>query len=83
MNKVLVEVYVPSVGNTFDVSIPLESKVSEVSILLSHAIEELLEGKYISDKNVTICDFANGKEYEKNKRIYETNIDNGTKIMIT
>ena len=31
MNKVLVEVYVPSVGNTFDVYIPLESKYFIIS----------------------------------------------------
>lgn len=82
MNKVLVEVYVPSANLTYDAYLPLESKISEVAVLLSGAISDLSDGKYRSGREVTICNFSTGKEYDKNLRVFEANIDNGTKIMI-
>ena len=66
MNKVLVEVYVPSANLTYDAG----------------AISDLSDGKYRRGREVTICNFSTGKEYDKNLRVFEANIDNGTKIMI-
>ena len=83
MDKVLVEVYVPSADIKYDAFIPLESKIGEVAILLANAISDLADNKYRKSEDVTICDFFTGKEYKKNLRVFETNIDNGSKIMIT
>ncbi len=82
MNKVLVEVFVPSANLTYDAYIPLESKIWEVADLLSSAISDLSNNEYKKGRNVTICNFSSGKEYDKNMRVFEANIDNGTKIMI-
>ena len=50
MNKVLVEVYVPSANLTYDAYIPLESKISEVAELLASAISDLADNKYRKGK---------------------------------
>ena len=82
MNKVLVEVYVPSANLTYDAYIPLESKISEVAELLASAISYLADNKYRKGREVILCDFSTGKEYDKNAHVFEENIDNGCKIMI-
>ena len=81
--KVLVEVYVPSANITYDAYIPLESKIGEVAILLSNAISDLSDNKYKRNEEITLCDFLTGKEFDNNLKVYQTNIDNGSKIMIT
>ena len=82
MSKVLVEVYVPSVNCSYDVYIPLESKIQEVKILIASAIDDLTDHKYKKGSEIILCNFATGKEYKEHLRVFEENIDNGTKIMI-
>ncbi len=83
MSKVLVEVYVPSVNITYDAYIPLESRIEEVAVLLADAITDLTGNKYERGSEVILCDFEKGKEFKKNLRVYETDIKNGSKIIIT
>lgn len=82
MNKVLVEVYVPVANIRYDVYIPLESKINEIASLLSNVMSDLSNHKYIPGEVVTMCNYLNGKEYDKNLRCFETDIENGSKIMI-
>ena len=83
MSKILVEVYVPAARLKYDAYIPAESKIGEVGLLLSNAISDLSKGQYRENREATICNFSTGKEYNKNLRVFETDIDNGSKIMIT
>lgn len=83
MNKVLVEVYVPAINNKFDAYIPLESKIEEIGLLLANGIVDLTDNKYKKGREITVSDFSTGKEYDKKMRVFETNIDNGTKIVLS
>lgn len=82
MSKILVEVYVPSANLTYDVYIPIESKISEITQLISNAITDVSDNKYRQGLEITLCDFSTGKEYDKNLRVFETNMDNGSKLML-
>lgn len=82
MNKVLIELYVPSLGKNYDVYIPLTSRVAEVKILLAKAIGDLSEGGYPPMNEVLLCDYTTGKEYDVNLKVYELGIDNGSKLML-
>ena len=83
MNKILVEIYVPAINATFDAYIPLESKINEIGILIANAIEDLSNGEYKKGKEITISNFETGKEYSKEIRVFQANIDNGTKIVLS
>ena len=83
MSKILVEVYVPAARLKYDAYIPAESRVGEVGLLLSSAISDLSKGQHRENREPPICNFSTGKEYNKNLRVIETDIDNGSKIMIT
>ena len=82
MDKILVEVYVPTVNISYDVYIPVESKIEEVKLLIASAISELTDNRYKKGSKIVLCNFATGKEYKDYSRIFETDIENGTKIMI-
>lgn len=82
MDKILVEVYLPSAELTYDVYIPIESKISEIAQLISNAITDISDNKYKKGVDITLCDFLTGKEYNKNTRVFETNLENGSKLML-
>lgn len=82
MSKVLIEVYNPASGKTYDVLIPLESKLYEVSYLLSNTISELSEGYYrVTDQSI-LCNRKTGELYDINSTIEELGFKNGEKLML-
>jgi hypothetical protein len=82
MNKVLVEIFLPAAGKSFDVYLPLESQMSEVVMLVSTLLSDLSDGKYKANDNAVLCDAASGIIYNINMTIAELGITNGSKLML-
>lgn len=82
MNKVLVEVFLPAANRSFDVFIPLESKMSEVVVLVSSLLSDLSDGKYKANGNAVLCDAQSGIIYNINMAVAELGITNGSKLML-
>lgn len=55
MEKVLINLYVPSIGESFDVYIPVFLTVKEIILLLAKAIENLSDGRYLSSGQEILC----------------------------
>jgi hypothetical protein len=82
MNKVLVEIFLPAAGKSFDVYLPLESQMSEVVLLVSALLSDLSDGKYKANDNAVLCDAATGIIYNINMAIAELGIKHGSKLML-
>jgi hypothetical protein len=82
MNKVLVEIFLPAAGRSFDVYLPLESQMSEVVVLVSALLSDLSDGKYKANDNAVLCDAATGIIYNINMAIAELGITHGSKLML-
>jgi hypothetical protein len=82
MNKVLVEIFLPASGKTFDVYIPLESQMSEVLSLVSSLLSDLSDGTYKAGGTEVLCDAATGIIYNINMAVAELGIQNGSKLML-
>ncbi len=82
MNKVLVEIFLPAANESFDVYIPLESRMSEVLILVASLLSDLTDGKYKATPNAVLCDAASGIIFNINMAISELGIKNGSKLML-
>ncbi len=81
-NKILAEVIVPGAGKKFDVFIPVESRFSEVTKLVSIALSELTEGKYYATAESVLCDADTGAIYNINLTVGELNLKNGSRLML-
>lgn len=81
-NKVLVELIVPEVEGKFDVFIPVNKKVGSIINLLQKSVFELSDGEYIPTDKTFIYNGINGEKYDTNKIIKETDIRNGTKLIL-
>lgn len=82
MDRVLVEVFVPASGQTFDTILPCESKLHEVILLLSHTMNELSEGQFIVKDDTVLCDRKTGEILNINLTVEELGIFNGAKLML-
>lgn len=82
MDKVLVEIFVPAAGRSFDVFIPQTSRMSEVVALASKILSELSNGKYQADPSAILCDAKSGNIFNINLSVYELEIKNGSKLML-
>ncbi len=81
-NKALVEISVPAAGKKFDVYIPLKSRMSEVLKLVSSALSDLSDGKYIATKDAVLCDADSGIIFNVNIEVAELGIKNGSRLML-
>ena len=82
MEKIIVEVYVPSAEEKFDIFIPLTSKMSEIINLVIAALNEFVDGKYKKTKDSILCEAETGKIYDINKSVQELEIKNGSKLIL-
>ena len=82
MDKVLVEIFVPVAGKSYDVFIPQTSKMSEIVLLVSKSIADLSGGKFKSDASTILCDAESGNIFNINLSVYELEIKNGSRLML-
>ena len=81
-NKVLVEILVPAAAQKYDVYIPLESKMSEVVIMVAGALSDLSNGKYKATNEAILCDADTGAIFDVNIEVAELGIKNGSHLML-
>jgi hypothetical protein len=82
VNKVLVEIFLPAANQSFDVYIPLESRMSEVLVLVSSLLSDLSDGKYKATQDAVLCDAETGIIFNINMTVFELGIKNGSKLML-
>ncbi len=82
MNRVLVKIFFPRIDKKYDVWIPLNKRVYTVINLLVKGINELNNDIYQSEDMPILYDRTTGKNYDVNSIIKNTNIKNGTELIL-
>lgn len=82
MDKILVEVYVPTLKTAYDMFLPADAMMFEVLALMKKAVFDLSGGKFLPDENTIICYRSNGAIININLSVFELDIHNGTKLML-
>lgn len=81
-NKVFIIVEVPLIEQKYEVYIPVGKKVIKVSQILSKAVSELSGGHYPVNPDATIYSKVTGKPYNINLTIKDSDIRNGSEIIL-
>lgn len=82
MNKVLIKLYVPTIEENYNVWIPLNKRIYNVKKLLVKVIQEFTSGEYNPIGMPKIYDKQTGIEYNEEQIVEDTNIRNGTEIIL-
>lgn len=82
MNKIIVKLYVPKIDKEYDVFIPTNKRISMVIILLVKAINELSNGSFNPIEMPMLYNKLNAKPYDINITIKESDIRNGSELIL-
>jgi hypothetical protein len=82
MDKVLVDVFLPAAGKSFDVLLPKKSKLYEVSYLLAGAFGELANGFYFPTDDAILCSRDNGEVLNLSMSVQELGLVNGSRLIL-
>ena len=77
-NKVLVSLYVLSLGETFELFIPVNEKVGNITKLLNTTLFDSID----FERNNRILNIETGEVYKNNDVVRNTSINNATKLML-
>lgn len=80
--KLLVNVYVPSISENYDVLIPESLKIKHVIFLLAEAVEELSNHVYISSGNECLCSMEKNILLRQNATLEKYGIGNGDHLIM-
>ena len=80
-NKILINLIVPTLETSYNIFIPISKRVGNIIQLLIKAINEL--GTNIDfDKSILLYNRNTGRQYNPNDLIYDTDIRNGTELIL-
>lgn len=81
-NKVLVEVVVPFLDESYNIYFPINRRIGNIICLINKALYEETYGVYTGSNTTALYDTSTGEVYDMNKLVRETNIKNGTKVVL-
>lgn len=76
-NKVNVDLIVPSLGEKFNVFLPLNKTVGEIILILTNILNELT-GEFPSNNSLSIFDVTGNRIYNFEDELINTGIKNGS-----
>lgn len=82
MNEILVRLYVPKIGEQYDIWIPIHKKINTIITLLVKSVNDLTKGYYVPKEMPYLYDKTTAKVFDINLRVIESEIRNGTELIM-
>lgn len=82
MNKLLVDAYLPVAQKSYDLLIPADMKLSEITKLVSDALSQLSGSLYMADASAVLCDRESGRILNVNMTAWNLGLRNGSRLML-
>lgn len=82
MDKLLVSVFVPVTGKTYDMFIHKQLMVFEALEMIKNAVAQLSDGIFVENSNNILCFLATGSVLNINKYVCESGLKNGSRLML-
>lgn len=80
-NKVLIKLYASEIEESYEMFIPINKTIGEITELLCKLVNDLSE-VYPKRKNACLCNKFTGIIYDTSKLVIQTDIRNGTELVI-
>lgn len=85
MNKILIEIYIPSVNHKIDMYIPDDIKIHEVLEMIKKSINnitQLSNNMFLSTLQTVLCDRNTGSVLDINMDASELCLHNGSQLLL-
>ena len=81
-NKILIELSIPLIEKNYDLYIKKKKKVGTVKKLIEEGLLDLTDNDYIIKEESNFYSKETGEVYDVNKTIRETDLKNGSRIIL-
>ncbi len=81
-NKILIELYIPLIEKNYDIYIPVNKKVGTIKELIEKALVEITDNAYIIKDSSNFYSKETGQIYDVNQTVRDTDIVNGSRIIL-
>lgn len=81
-NKILIGLYIPLIEKNYDIYIPVNKKIGTIKKLIEQGLVELTDNSYIIKEDSNFYSKENGQIYDVNKTVRDTDLENGSKIIL-
>lgn len=81
-NKVLVSVNIPMLEKKYDVYFPVNKKIGNVIKMVKSSLYQLSQGSFDVNKDYILYNKDNGEPYDMNILVRESNIRNGSSVIL-
>ncbi len=81
-NKILIELYIPLIEKNYDLYIPINKKIGTIKKLIEEGLIDLTDHDYIIKEGSNFYSKETGEVYDVNKSVRETDLKNGSRIVL-
>lgn len=81
-NKIIVELIIPEIEEKYSLYIPVTKKIGEIIPLLAKAVADFSYGSYTYNEKTALYNAITTERYEPNDMIINTDIRNGTQLIL-
>lgn len=81
-NKILIELEIPLIEKSYDLYIPINKRIGTIKKLIEEALVELTDGAYEIKLETNFYSKETGQIYDVNKNVRETDLKNGSRIIL-
>ena len=82
MDKIIVEVFFPSLQRAFDIEIPVNTRFHVIAELIEQSVSSISGGEYTPSGEALLCDRISGAVFDINSSPDKQCLYNGSKLMI-
>ena len=79
--KILIRLFVPEINEIYELYIPINKYIGDITVSLNKIVNDLSK-IYPLKENVFLCNRRTGEIYKKNMAIRQTDIRNGTELVM-
>ena len=81
-NKILIGLEIPLIEKIYDLYIPVNKKIGTIKRLIEESLIELTDGAYTIKPETNFYSKDTGQIYDVNKSVRETDLKNGSRIIL-
>mgnify|MGYP003289369487 CR=1 FL=1 len=81
-NKILIEVYIPSLEREFDIFIPVSKRVGTIKKLIEKGIKDFAGDGFSNKEDTNLYSKETGLIYDVNLKVIDTDLKNGSRVIL-
>ncbi len=81
-NKILIELEIPLIEKKYDLFVPINKRVGTIKNLIEDSLVELTDSAYTPKEESNFYSKETGEIYDVNKNVRDTDLKNGSRILL-